>query len=226
MPRNKRFIPASDAALHIITRGNNRYYLFANDEDKAYYLSALKELKEENKIDIFHYCLMNNHVHLVVWVRAQHTLSKCIKQINLRYFNYYRKIYGYTGCLWQRRFKSNLIDTDTYLLQCGKYIELNPVRAKIVSMPEEYRFSSYGYYAYGKLDTLITPNPTYLGLSISEEKRKEQYIAFVVDGSIINSRSLQAQLFIGSELFIRKLEEYYKIKNTSLKRGRPKKAEK
>lgn len=224
MPRNKRFMPARDAALHIVTRGNNRYFLFSNAKDKDCYLSALRELKEENKIDIFHYCLMDNHVHLVVWVRAEHTLSKCIKQLNLRYFNYYRKTYDYTGCLWQRRFKSNIIDTDTYLLQCGKYIELNPVRARIVSLPEAYRFSSYRYYAYGRPDSLITPNPAYLGLSVSEEKRREQYIAFVVNDSTINSHSMQGQLFIGSELFIRKLEEYYKIKNTSLKRGRPKKA--
>ncbi|MCM8789905.1 MAG: transposase, partial [Candidatus Omnitrophica bacterium] len=175
------------------------------------------------KVDIFHYCLMDNHVYLVIWLRAQHTLSKCIKQLNLRYFSYYKKTYGYTGCLWQRRFKSNLIDTDTYLLQCGKYVELNPVRAGIVARPEEYRFSSYSYYAYGKPDPLITPNPVYLGLSACEEKRREQYRAFVVDSSVINSRSLQAQLFIGSELFVKKLEEYYRVRNTSLRRGRPKK---
>jgi len=67
-----------------MARGDNRYSLFADDEDKAYYLSALRQLKEENRIDIFHYCLMSNHVHLVAWVRAQHTFS-------------------YTGCLWQGR---------------------------------------------------------------------------------------------------------------------------
>lgn len=226
MPRGKRLIPASDAALHIIARGNNRYYLFAKDEDKVYYLRTLQELKKENKLDIFHYCLMDNHVHLIVWLCAEHALSKCIKQLNLRYFNYYRKRYGYSGCLWQRRFKSNIIDTGSYLLQCGKYIELNPVRARIVSMPDEYRFSSYRYYACGTPDTLITPSPAYLGIAMSEEKRREQYIEFVVDSSIINSRSMQAQLFIGSQLFIRQLEEYYRVKNTSLERGRPKKVEK
>ena len=226
MPRTKRFIPVSNAALHIITRGNNRYYLFAQDADKAYYLDALRELKEENRIDILHYCLMDNHVHLVVWVRLQHTLSKCMKQLSLRFFNYYKRKYGYSGCLWQRRFKSNIIDTDTYLLQCGKYIELNPVRAGIVSFPEEYRFSSYCYYAYGKPDILVSPSPAYFDLALTEEKRREYYKAFVVDSSIINSRSLRAQLFIGSESFIRELEEYYKIKNISLKHGRPKMAEK
>ncbi|MFA5256360.1 MAG: transposase [Candidatus Omnitrophota bacterium] len=226
MPRGRRFIPPNEAALHITTRGNNRNYLFANDEDKIYYLHALKQLKEENKIDIFHYCLMDNHAHMVAWLRAGHTLSKCIKQLNLKYFNYYKKTYGYTGCLWQRRFKSNLIDTDTYLLQCGKYIELNPVRAGIISLPEKYRFSSYGYYACGKPDMLITPNPAYIDLSLFEKKRRELYIKFVIDHSIINSRSLQAQLFIGSESFVRDLEECHKIKNTGLKRGRPKKTEK
>lgn len=223
MPRNKRFIPLSDAALHIMSRGNNRYPLFSDNEDKTYYLNTLRELKVENKIDIFHYCLMDNHVHLVVWLRPRHTLSKCIKQLNLKYFYYYKKTYGFTGCLWQRRFKSNLIDTDRYLLQCGKYIELNPVRAQIVSTPEEYRFSSYRHYAYGFPDTLVTPSPTYLGLSVSEENRRKEYIAFVVDSSIINSRCLQTQLFIGSDFFIRKSEEYYMIKNTSLQRGRPRK---
>lgn len=68
MPRTKRFLPVSDAALHITARGNNHFYLFQADSDKAYYLKALKELKEENKLNIFHYCLMTNHIHMIVWL--------------------------------------------------------------------------------------------------------------------------------------------------------------
>lgn len=223
MPRAKRFLPPSDAALHVTTRGNNRLYLFQADSDKAYYLSAVKELKEENNLDIFHYCLMSNHVHMIIWLRQGNKLSRFMKQLQLRYFNYYKAIYGYTGHLWQGRFKSNLIDTDSYLLQCGKYIELNPVRGLMVTTPETYRFSSYRYYAYGWQDPLITPSPAYLGLSKDSEDRRKQYVAFVIDSSIINTRRLQAQLFIGSDAFIKKLEEYYHIRNTSLQRGRPKK---
>ncbi len=226
MPRTKRLLPPSDAALHVTARGNNHLYLFRGDSDKAYYLSAVKELKEENNLDIFHYCLMSNHVHMVVWLRQGNKLSRFIKQLQLRYFNYYKATYGYTGHLWQGRFKSNLIDSDSYLLQCGKYIELNPVRAQMAARPEAYRFSSYRYYAYGEFDPLITPNPAYLDLSDNAEGRKKQYVAFVVDGTIINTQRLQAQLFIGSDTFIKKLEAYYQIRNISTQRGRPKKTEK
>ncbi len=226
MPRTKRFLPPSNAALHITTRGNNHLRLFQSDSDKAYYLSAIKELKGENNIDIFHYCLMSNHVHMIVWLRQGNKLSRFMKQLQLRYFNYYRVTYGYDGHLWQGRFKSNLVDTDSYLLQCGKYIELNPVRAKMVMAPEEYFFSSYRYYAYGHHDPIVTPSPAYLGFSNDPEIRKKQYIVFVVDTSIINTRKLQAQLFIGSDAFIKKSEIYYQIRNTALQRGRPKRAEK
>ena len=225
MPRHARLIYA-DTPLHITCRGNNRQDIFNREEDKLYYHSLLKNLKIDNRVDIFHYCIMTNHVHLILYLSRQSNLPRFMKQLNLSYFVYYKKIYGYCGHLWQGRFKSNLIDTDSYLLQCGKYIELNPVRAGIVTGPEAYRFSSYRYYAYGEFDPLITPNPAYLGLANDDEGLRKQYVAFVVDSSIINTQSLQAQLFIGSDTFIRKLEEYYRIRNTSLQRGRPKKAEK
>jgi putative transposase len=149
-----------------------------------------------------------------------------MKQVNLSYFVYYKKTYGYSGHLWQGRFKSNIIDTDAYLLQCGKYIELNPVRAGIVTLPEDYRFSSYKHYAKESVDLIITSNPAYMGLSNSTEERRKQYIEFVVDSGIISTERFSKQLFIGSESFIRRLQEYYRIRNVTLKRGRPKKAEK
>lgn len=224
MPRTRRFIPPSDAALHVTARGNNHLHLFQVDLDKAYYLKVVKELKEENNLDIFHYCLMSNHVHMLIWLRQGSNLSRFMKQVQLRYFNYYKATHGYTGHLWQGRFKSNLIGTDSYLLQCGKYIELNPVRAQMVAMPEAYRFSSYRYYACGYSDPIVTSSPLYTSLANDPQERRKQYIAFVVDASIMNTRSLQAQLFIGSDTFIDKLEEYYHIRNTSQQRGRPKEA--
>lgn len=141
MPRVRRFIPV-DSALHIMCRGNNKQNIFNNDSDKLYYWRLLDGLKDENKINIFHYCIMNNHVHLIVWVSCASKLSKFMKQVNLSYFNYYKKLYGYWGHIWQGRYKSNIIETDSYLLHCGKYIELNPVRAGIVTQPCEYAFSS------------------------------------------------------------------------------------
>lgn len=164
MPRAKRIIPY-DAALHVISRGNNRNKTFHSDNDKLRYYTLLRGLKDENKVDILHYCLMDNHAHLILYLNPGNTVSKFMKQVNLTYFHYYRKTYGYFGHFWQDRFKSNIIEMDSYLLQCGKYIELNPVRAGIVDHPADYAFSSYKFYADGKVDTLISPSPAYLGLS-------------------------------------------------------------
>lgn len=95
MPKIIRVIPV-DAAMRLVNRGNNRQRLFNNDTDKLCYYSLMLELKQENNISIFYYCLMDNHPHL-------------------SYYSYYKKTYGYTGHLWQGRFKSNIVDTDSYL---------------------------------------------------------------------------------------------------------------
>ena len=223
MPRARRFIPV-DSALHIMCRGNNRQNIFNNDSDKLYYWHLLNDLKDENKVNIFHYCIMDNHVHLIVWITYESKLSKFMKQLNLSYYNYYKKLYGYWGHIWQGRYKSNIIETDTYLLHCGKYIELNPVRAGIVNLPGEYSFSSYRHYSLGQPDAAISESPAFLGLGDDSLKRKRRYIAFVVDSGIINSGNLTRQAFIGSEDFIRKLRQYYGIKETNSKGGRPKKS--
>lgn len=222
MPRVRRFIPV-DSALHIMCRGNNKQNIFNNDSDKLYYWRLLDGLKDENKINIFHYCIMNNHVHLIVWVSCASKLSKFMKQVNLSYFNYYKKLYGYWGHIWQGRYKSNIIETDSYLLHCGKYIEINPVRAGIVTQPCEYAFSSYKHYSLGYPDALISDSPIFLGLADNFPERREQYIAFAVDSDIININSLAKQAFIGSKDFIRKLRQYYGIKETNSRGGRPRK---
>jgi putative transposase len=204
-------------------RGNNRQNVFNNDSDKLYYWRLLNELRDENKINIFHYCIMDNHVHMVVWVSYASKLSKFMKQLSLSYFNYYKRLYGYWGHIWQGRFKSNVIQTENYLLHCGKYIELNPVRAGIVSLPYEYAFSSYRHYSLGHEDALVSDNPAFLGLADDYTKRREGYVAFVVDSGIINADIFARQAFIGSKDFIIKLRQYYDIKETNSKGGRPKK---
>lgn len=224
MPRMKRIVPCN-SALHVICRGNNRNIVFHTDSDKLRYYTLLSELKSENKIDVLHYCLMGNHVHLILSLREESKLSKFMKQLNLTYFHYYRKLYGYFGHLWQDRFKSNIIEMDSHLLQCGKYIELNPVRAGIVSYPAEYIFSSFNFYSAGRPDTLITQSPAYLGISDSVLTRQKLYVDFVIDSSIINSNMLKKNLYIGSKSFIVKLEECYRVRNRRVVRGRPSKQE-
>lgn len=174
MPRKPRVIPLV-GCLHIICRGNNQRRVFRYERDKNWYYRYLKKFKDEDKIDIHHYCFMKNHVHLIVGLNQESDLSRFMKRVNLKYFYYYRKKYTYSGHLWQGRFKSKVIDSEEYLIQCGKYIELNPVRAGVVSSPENYEFSSYHYYAFGKEDTLITQDPLYEGLDIKQKERQYAY---------------------------------------------------
>ncbi len=198
MPRTKRLI-LPNIAMHIMCRGNNKQNIFNSDSDKLHYYFLIRGLKQENKVAIFHYCLMNNHVHLLVWLPPESNISKFMKQLSLSYFHYYNKTYGYVGHLLQGRFKSRIVDTDAYLLQCGKYIELNPVRGSLVRTPDAYQFSSYNHYAKGYADTIITDSPLYLDLADSTEKRRKEYARLLIDEDLMNTNPPGGKRPLGGE---------------------------
>jgi putative transposase len=174
MPRDARIIPP-EGYLHVRAIGNNSRKLFFYPRDFKIYYSLIKKLKNEEYIDILHYCLMSNHVHILLGVRENSNLSRFMKRLNLRYFHYYKKKHSYKGHLWQDRFKSKLVEKDEYMIQCGKYIELNPVRAGIVEVPEEYPYSSCLHYISGLEDEIIDDDPLYLNLSKDATSRQIIY---------------------------------------------------
>jgi len=180
MPRVARMIPP-EGFLHVMCRGNNRRKLFLYPRDFRIYYLLLKKLKSEESIKIIHYCLMPNHVHLLIRVGEDSNLSRFMKRLNLKYFYYYRKKHSYTGHLWQDRFKSKIVEKDEYFIQCGKYIELNPVMANIVKMPEDYHFSSYPHYALGSEDKLIDDDPLYMDLGNTAIPRQLAYRNMIIN---------------------------------------------
>jgi len=107
-----------------------------------------------------------------------------MKRTSLSYFHYFKKKYGWTGHFWQSRFKSKPVGKDEYFIQCGKYIELNPARAKIVKNLKEYSLSSYNYYAQGKEDDLLTEDIFYQELGKNEKERQNNYQELII-GEII-----------------------------------------
>jgi len=218
MPRIRRLIPES-GPLHIMCRGNNRKNILEYVEDKSTYLILLSKYLDENHISINHYCIMDNHLHLILWLESKSNLSRFMMQADLSYFHYFTKKYNYCGHLWQNRFESSIIDSERYLLQCAKYIELNPVRAGIVKYPCQYRFSSFRYYAMGKSDCLITPNPLFLELDQSQYHRQMRYRKLIVIESI--KASLHRE-FVGDSKYVTKMEAFFQIKSKGRKRGRPK----
>ncbi len=161
---------------------------------------------------------MDNHLHLIVWLDVDSDLSKFMKQVNLSYFYAFKKQHDYCGHLWQDRFRSSIIDTESYLLQCGKYIELNPVRAGMVNHPGQYKYSSFNYYALGEPDHLLTPNPLYLDLSPLKAERIKLYIKLVVEDEVKEKLHLH---FVGNSEYELKMQACYDVFNNPRPRGRP-----
>jgi putative transposase len=185
MPRQPRLL-LSHSYYHIMTRGNNRHAVFVSNSDYIYFLDLLKRFKTDHPFDLFHYCLMPNHVHMLIKIIGN-DFSTFMKKLNLTYCYHYKNIYGWTGHFWQDRFKSQPVGKDNYFIQCGKYIELNPVRAGIVAAPGEYLYSSFKHYAEGKKDDLITIDFVYYGLDTTTAERQKSYRDMIITENIKNS---------------------------------------
>ncbi|TYQ14920.1 UNVERIFIED_CONTAM: REP element-mobilizing transposase RayT [Acetivibrio alkalicellulosi] len=132
-------------------RGNERRNIFLSDDDKERFLNTLKRMKYKYNYKLEAYCLMDNHVHLLINDNGN-DISKIMKSINISYVYYFNHQYKRIGHLFQDRFKSELIDNDNYLLSVSAYIHNNPVKAGIVNLPEKYKWSSYNFYIGTKED--------------------------------------------------------------------------
>ncbi|MDD5687860.1 MAG: transposase [Elusimicrobia bacterium] len=181
MPRRARFT-IEDGTYHVMIRGNNRNPIFQNSEDFSYFMELIKDNKEKYNLKVYHYVLMNNHIHIIIKSVIGKNLSEAMKRMMVSYMRYYRKLYKGIGHFFQDRFKSFLIQDGKYLLECGRYVELNPVSAGIVKYPNEYKWSSYKVYAEGEKSNLIDINPEYMGLSEDIDNRKKRYKEYINDG--------------------------------------------
>jgi putative transposase len=162
-------------AQHVIQRGNNREACFYDEADYKAYLSFLKEAATKYQVEIHAFVMMTNHVHLLVTPGDKQGISRLMQAQGRKYVQYFNFTYGRTGTLWEGRYKSTLVDSDSYLLTVYRYIELNPVRADMVSHASEYPWSSYQSNALGKPLQLLTPHTLYLQLGKSEAERQSTY---------------------------------------------------
>ncbi len=140
---------------HIVQRGNNREKIFLDSVDYEMYLSFLSKYSEDKGATIFAYCLMPNHVHLMVRPSEKEALAKMMQGITLCYTKYFNGKNGRTGRLWECRYHSTVIDGDSYLWTVSKYIENNPVRAGMVKRPEDYPYSSAKAHILRKRNPLL-----------------------------------------------------------------------
>jgi len=166
---------------HIVQRGNNRQLCFAAEKDYLAYLGDLADAASHCGCSIHAYALMTNHVHLLVTGAKRGAVSHMMQRLGRRYVVSFNARYQRTGTLWEGRFKSSLVDSQRYLFACHRYIEMNPLRAAMVSDPAEYRWSSYRCNAFGEANRLVTPHPLYLQLGPDPVTRQFAYRALFTD---------------------------------------------
>jgi putative transposase len=162
---------------HIIQRGNNRSACFFREADYACYLQKLKQAADAQNVRIHAYVLMTNHVHLLVTGRDADAIPNMMQSLGRCYVRYINLTYQRTGTLWEGRYKSSLVDTSSYFLTLSRYIELNPVRAHMVTLPGEYPWSSYRHNAMGMKTELITEHDEYIRLGENRAARIKNYRA-------------------------------------------------
>jgi len=164
MPRAARLV-VPGVALHVRQRGHNRDRCFFGDEDCALYLGLLGYFARERECAVHAYCLMTNHVHLLLTPLAEASLALLMKSLAQCYTQHVNRARGRSGSLWESRYRSCVVPTERYALACYRYIELNPVSAGMVAHPTDYRWSSYRANAEGGPDPLVKPHPAYPGVA-------------------------------------------------------------
>ncbi len=160
---------------HLIQRGNNRQAIFIDAVDCARYLAELGELAPLHGLAVHAYVLMPNHVHLVVTPAERDTLARLMQALGRRYVRHFNDRHRRTGTLWEGRYRSTVVESDRYLLACMRYVEMNPVRASLVSEPAQYRWSSHGHHAGSRVDPLIREHAVYWALGNTPFERQIAY---------------------------------------------------
>lgn len=144
MPRGAR-VKSSTGIYHIVERGNERANIFRDTEDKMKFINILRNKKKEMSFEVYAYCLMDNHVHLLI-KESQDEICNIMKSINVSYVIYFNKKYDRIGHLFQGRFKSEAVENDSYLINVLRYIHQNPFKADMVEDLDDYPWSSYIEY--------------------------------------------------------------------------------
>ncbi len=221
MPRLARVV-YPNIPYHITQRGNRREDVFFCDEDYAFYLSLLKKYCKKYEVEVWAYCLMTNHVHLILKPTTADGLQNVLKPLHMRYAQYINKNQGWKGHLWQGRFFSSALD-EAYAYSAIRYVEQNPVRVNMVEQAEAYEWSSAAYHVGLKRSEILSDIPK---IYCSLDKREWQ--AYLREGVpeehlVVLRRNIDKGLPCGSDKFIAFLEQKT---NRSLKYkpiGRPKK---
>ena len=190
--KNRKWFPG--AIYHIMARGTYRQNIFKDDEDFKVFLLLMQDAKTKYGFKLHAYCLMTNHYHLLLETE-QTEIWKIMKRINQIYAAYYNEKYRLTGHLFQGRYKSCLVENDSYFLQTSRYIHLNPVKAKMVPRAEAYPWSSYSTLIGMKQEMIVEVKRIY---AYFKEPQNFAYRNFVED-TTLNRYEAEIQKSMGED---------------------------
>lgn len=230
MARLPRFVIPGQPQ-HVIVRGINREAIYCKDEDYRFYLEKLLNACEKYGCQLHAYVLMTNHVHLLLTPKYENSIGKTIQSVGRYYVQYFNYHYNRTGTLWEGRYKATLIDSETYLLTCMRYIELNPVRAGMVTHPSEYPWSSYRFNALGDEAGLITEHELYARLGRTPLVRQKAYRSLfrskIAEKTLAEIReSINKAWVLGSSRFKQQIEKKLNRRVSPSTRGGDRRSEK
>lgn len=201
MPRIARLV-VPGIPHHIVQRGNRSMPVFFNENDRLIYLRLLRQVVEKYSLKIWAYCLMSNHVHLIIVPESDHGLAQALAYVHQQYSRMINFRLGWRGYLWQGRFFSCPMD-ESYLYAAVRYVEQNPVRAALVNKAEDYKWSSAKARVYGDTDPVISD--FFMTAEI------KNWSSFLSTGQDKNHALLEKHLRTGKPLgsyeFIKKLEK-------------------
>lgn len=225
MPRKPRFyLPG--VPVHIVQRGHCRDPVFFDRQDYATYLYRVKESAKKYNVSVHAFVLMTNHVHFLITPSVASSPSNFMQYIGRRYVPYINNKYGRSGSLWEGRYKASLVQEEGYFLKVMKYIELNPVRACMVDVPNLYRWSSFCHNGGTKAIEFITFHDVYMALGSSKSKRVEAYIELFkydlcAEDMCRIRDTWQTGTPLGNEYFRTTIESQLACKVGQSRRGRP-----
>lgn len=184
-PRSAR-LELPGVPLHVTQRGVNRCAIFRDDRDRRWYRQLLRQACSEHHVSTHAYVLMGNHVHLLLSADKSGAISRAMRHVGQSYAQGFNRRYGRTGALWQGRFKSSMVEDERYLLTVMRYIELNPVRAGMVVLAEDYRWSSVHMHLGHSAEPWLQPHPLFMALGPDAIERARIWRRWLREGIAVD----------------------------------------
>ncbi|MCH9691880.1 MAG: transposase [Gammaproteobacteria bacterium] len=228
MPRIPR-LNLIDIPQHIVQVGNNNLSCFFDDGDYQFYLDSLRNAASQYQVEIHAYVLLPNMVQIIATPKVPNGVSSMMQSLGRRYVQYINHRYKRSGTLWGGRYKSSLIDSDSYLLSCYRYVELRPLYLGVVEHLADHFWSSFDHNTNITKDPIITEHNLYLALGDSPHERAQAYrnlfrCQFEYRLLEYIAETIKLGQILGDEAFKTKIEKIANQRVRPLKRGRPKKS--